>query len=424
MKTIVFFWVFMFMYAITGAQIDVDKIKEKASKKVEKQVDKQVDKVLDNTEKKIEEKVKKKDDSNTNDMPAEDDENIATNDNAVNKIVPEDNPKLASYTKYDFVPGDQVLFFEDFSQDAIGDFPTLWTTNGSGEVRTLNNYPGNWLYMSSEGNVYCLMKDLVLPENFIFEFDLIAPVTEEDLYPGLYLTFYKSSNDWLNEDLVPGDMGFHVSMSINGWSSDGYTSQDYLTGSKSELAPIPGDKMTHVIIWVQKRRLRIYHQGKKIIDGPTALPPDASYNRFRFSEWGYASHCYVTNLKITSAAPDTRSKLLTEGKLISYGIYFDSGKDAVKAESYGALNDIAKVLKENADLKVSIVGHTDSDGDNAANLDLSKRRAANVKNALVKDFGIDSERIETDGKGETAPIAANDTPENKAKNRRVEFIKK
>jgi outer membrane protein OmpA-like peptidoglycan-associated protein len=118
-----------------------------------------------------------------------------------------------------------------------------------------------------------------------------------------------------------------------------------------------------------------------------------------------------------------RSKLLTEGKLISYGIYFDSGKDIVKPESYGSVKEIAAVLKENPEVKIMIVGHTDSDGNDAMNLDLSKRRAANVKNYLVKEFGIGAERISTDGMGETQPLVPNSSVENKAKNRRVEFIK-
>ena len=81
------------------------------------------------------------------------------------------------------------------------------------------------------------------------------------------------------------------------------------------------------------------------------------------------------------ALPDMRNKLITEGKLVSYGIYFDVNKDVVKPESYGTLKSIADVLTENAGVKVKIVGHTDADGDNAANLDLSKRRAAAVKRA-------------------------------------------
>jgi len=118
-----------------------------------------------------------------------------------------------------------------------------------------------------------------------------------------------------------------------------------------------------------------------------------------------------------------RSKLLTEGKLVTHGILFDVNSDKIKPESYGTLKEISNVLKENPDVRVKIVGHTDSDGSDAANLDLSKKRAASVKNSLSKNFGIDASRMETDGKGESEPIADNKTPEGKANNRRVEFIK-
>ena len=95
----------------------------------------------------------------------------------------------------------------------------------------------------------------------------------------------------------------------------------------------------------------------------------------------------------------------------------------VKPESFATLKDIAQVLSENPTLRIKVIGHTDADGDNAANLDLSKRRAASVKDYLVKNFNADAARIETDGKGETEPVADNNTSVNKAKNRRVEFIK-
>jgi len=121
--------------------------------------------------------------------------------------------------------------------------------------------------------------------------------------------------------------------------------------------------------------------------------------------------------------PDMRNKLITEGKLVSYGITFDVNSDKIKSESFATIKEIAQVLKDNPTVKFKVVGHTDSDGDDKSNLDLSKRRAASVKNSLVKDFSIDETRIETDGKGESEPIAKNDSGVNKAKNRRVEFIK-
>jgi len=92
----------------------------------------------------------------------------------------------------------------------------------------------------------------------------------------------------------------------------------------------------------------------------------------------------VTNIRLAVGAPDMRNKLITEGKLVSYGIYFDVNKDVVKPESYGTLKEITSILNENPNVKVKIVGFTDSDGGIAANLDLSKRRGASVKNELVK----------------------------------------
>jgi outer membrane protein OmpA-like peptidoglycan-associated protein len=112
-----------------------------------------------------------------------------------------------------------------------------------------------------------------------------------------------------------------------------------------------------------------------------------------------------------------------KGKFVTHGILFDSGSDRIKPESYGALKDIAAVLTENPTVKVKIIGHTDSDGDESTNLDLSKKRAAAVKESLSKEFAIDASRMETDGKGESAPADKNDTPVGKANNRRVEFVK-
>jgi outer membrane protein OmpA-like peptidoglycan-associated protein len=81
------------------------------------------------------------------------------------------------------------------------------------------------------------------------------------------------------------------------------------------------------------------------------------------------------------------------------------------------------VLQDNAAVKIKIVGHTDSDGDDAANLTLSKQRADAVKTSLSKEFAIDESRFLTDGKGESQPAVANTSAEGKAQNRRVEFIK-
>lgn len=387
-------------------------------------VDKAVEKGFDSIEDSIENSNK---DSKKNESQSDEEKsnNQVSNNSSGDKANQTTQPKLESYTKYDFVPGDQVILYEDFSQDAVGDFPALWTTNGSGEVRTLNNYPGNWLWMNSDGNVYTMMKDLTLPDNFILEFDVVAaPKDDYPDYSSFYITLYQGEGEFLDNALYPGTGGVHVTCASDSWDVKGYSyNAELMPEGHTEIAPLDVNKSNHVIIWVQKRRLRIYHKGQKALDLPTVLYSDVKYNRLRFSLWGQNGLPYITNIRFTSAAPDTRSKLLTEGKLVSYGIYFDVNKDVVKAESYGALNDIAKVLKENPDVKVKIVGHTDSDGDETKNLDLSKRRAAAVKNALINNFGISGAVLETDGKGESQPLESNGTSQGKAKNRRVEFIK-
>lgn len=187
-------------------------------------------------------------------------------------------------------------------------------------------------------------------------------------------------------------------------------------------------KPVHIAIWRQKERIRFWINGEKVYDLPKAVPAKISFNRLAFDipTSAYKDEqvgTYISNVKIAEGAPDMRSKLITEGKFITTGILFDVASDKIKPESYGVIKEIAGVLKENGTVKVKIVGHTDSDGEGPKNLELSKRRAASVKNVLVNEFKIDANRLETDGMGETKAIFDNTTKEGKLQNRRVEFIK-
>jgi OmpA-OmpF porin, OOP family len=335
----------------------------------------------------------------------------------------QESTELVSSSKYDFVPGEKVILFDDFSQDAVGDFPALWTTNAPGEVNTLNIAPGHWFNLNSTDGNYFLLKTIDFPKNFIVEFDIVPKKNGGRIAASLILyneTKYKE----MDNDVYPGTSGVQISIEKENWNTYGYKrGEQNITGS-SKVNPVEVEKVNHVIIWVQNRRLRIYHKLAKVLDMPTILYDGTKPNRlcFRLSR-GASSSSYITNVRITDAAPDMRNKLLTDGKLVSYGIYFDVNKDVVKPESYGTLKGIADILNEVPEVKVKIVGHTDADGDDAKNLDLSKRRAASVKAELVKSFGVNADRLVTDGMGETQPVAKNDTPENKAQNRRVEFLK-
>lgn len=328
---------------------------------------------------------------------------------------------LRSFSQYDFVPGDKILLFEDFSQEAVGDFPEGWTTDGSGEVKTLNIADGKWLHMNTIDKKYQVLKDLKLPDSYIIEFDIIVVPSEEVNPGGIVLSLYKSeSSDAGFIDTNP--TGLNVYMGNDQWLAKSYHHENGWVEGQSVLGIINRDIPEHIILCIQKRRLKIYHAGEKVLDLPTILPADFNPDRLMFDLWDTGGGTgYVTNLRITTTAADTRNKLLTEGKLISYGIYFDVNSDQVKPESYGTLKEIANIIKESS-IQVQIVGHTDNSGNDAANLDLSKRRAASVKTELTK-LGVPEEVLTTAGAGASQPIAPNDTPENKSLNRRSEFIK-
>jgi OOP family OmpA-OmpF porin len=398
-----------------------EKIKSEGEKRVNEKVDEGVEKGYDEVEKGIENAGDGTEDSTTttksNDKKTNKDGEITSSDSG-------DDVKFSSSTQYDFVPGDRVIYFDDFSQDAVGDFPALWTANAPGEINTVSIAPGNWFNLNSTDGNYFYLNDIDFPKNFIIEFDIIPKTKGGRIAAGLLL-YGETKRKEMDNGTAPGNGGIMISIEKQLWNTWGYKSgeNEKITG-KSDVKPVIAEKVNHVIIWVQGRRVRIYQDQSKVLDMPTNLYADVKLSRmcFRLSR-GASCGSYISNLRITDASPDMRSKLLTEGKLVSYGIYFDVNKDVVKAESYGTLKEISKVLTDNPDVKIKIVGHTDSDGDDKSNLDLSKRRGASVKNVLVKEFGIDAARIETDGKGEGEPIAKNDSGINKALNRRVEFIK-
>jgi len=433
MKTLfrIFFALVLLSFAVNAeGQIKVDlkkKLENQVNRKLNQKADRAIDKALDTVEDSIAAGLKKDDNA---DQPAENQEgqeSKGTDAKAGSKAGGQQTA-LESYSKYDFIPGEKVIFYDDFSQDAVGDFPALWNTNGSAEVVTTNLFPGNWMkYVMDE----CVWTDalLKLPDNYTIEFDVI-PIggLEGAGMSGWYMRLMQAKNAkaW-DSGSMPGQGGFYFRVEYFGRPSYGTWLYGEECGKTQLSGYVEGDqnkeKMNqkyHIAIWVQKSRVRLYQDQNKIVDLPKAFPTGCvKPDRLRF-EYGAAM---ISNVRIAVGAPDMRNKLMTEGKLVTYGIYFDVNKDVVKPESYGTLKEIANILNEVPDVKVKIVGHTDSDGADAANLDLSKRRAASVKNELVKSFGVNGDRLVTDGMGESQPVAANDSPANKALNRRVEFIK-
>lgn len=408
------------------AQLNLkNKLKNATNNRANQRANQGINKGLDAVEDGAKDLFKKKKKDGEQDSTATDQSQNTGQDEKASKNA---SPSLTAYSKFDFVPGEKVIFYDDFSQDAVGDFPALWNTNGSAEVVTTNLFPGNWMrFVMNE----CVWTDnlLKLPENYTIEFDVI-PIggLEGQGMSGYHFRLMQAKNvkAW-DSGSAPGEGGFHFQVEYFGrpsyatWLNKNDCGAQKLSGFINEEGfKEKINQKYHISIWVQKTRVRLYQNENKIIDLPRAFPAGClNPDRIRF-EYGAAM---ISNVRIAVGAPDMRNKLMTEGKLVTYGIYFDVNKAVVKPESYGTLKEIAAILNEVPDVKVKIVGHTDSDGADAANLDLSKRRAASVKAELAKSFGVNADRLVTDGLGESQPVAPNDTPVNKALNRRVEFIK-
>jgi outer membrane protein OmpA-like peptidoglycan-associated protein len=126
---------------------------------------------------------------------------------------------------------------------------------------------------------------------------------------------------------------------------------------------------------------------------------------------------------VVADANSMLSSIKESGKVALYGIYFDTGKATLKPESQPTLQEIAKLLKMNSNLKLYVVGHTDNTGTFDANMKLSMDRAASVINALVSQYSVSAASLKACGDGPTAPVASNDTEAGKALNRRVELVK-
>ena len=335
-------------------------------------------------------------------------------------------PSLQVYSKFDFVPGEQVFFFDDFSAENIADFPARWNTNGSGEVVTIGGMPGRWFKMQA-GSAFYPEIGKEFPENFTVEFDLIPTFDPE---PGCFqIDMYKAAPGEAMDALVPGAGGgaFRLegySLSIFNWMDGTYG--EIANTKDNELYRSSNNKKIRISISVQKQRMRLYVDAVKVFDIPRFFPAGVAMDRVRFPLHGCDVEGYqpfISNFRVAVGAPDMRNKLITDGKLVTRGITFDSGSDKIKAESNGTLKEIALILRENPTVRIKIIGHTDSDGEDAANLTLSKKRAEAVKAALKDQFSIDASRMETDGKGESQAVSPNTTPEGKANNRRVELIK-
>jgi OOP family OmpA-OmpF porin len=427
MKLRLFILLFIALPVLSQAQLGsklFNKVKNKVDQRVDSKVDKQIDKSLDEIEGKESAKPAEKDPAAS---PAQSETKT-------------EEPGLKSFAKYDFVPGELVIYSNDFATDNMGELPTGWNTSGNGVVTTINSLKGNWLQLYQNA-AFLTDNTAAFSENFTVEFDLVLRrANPKAAFPMLGFGVISTGDLPTTDNSLVRDRNKFFAIDLKLQPADYNGSHMHLeTYSKNvrylgtDIKQTPKlqnffNNKVHIAMQIQKERLRVWVNENKMYDLPKAIPAETILNQLHFyvkssnsqdEETGYS----IGNFKIAKGLPDTRHKLVEEGKFSTTGILFDVNAATIKPESTGVLRELADVLTKYTDIKVLIVGHTDSDGNDASNLELSKKRAEAVKQSLIKEHGIEESRLSSDGKGEKEPAGDNKTKAGKAQNRRVEFIK-
>lgn len=298
--------------------------------------------------------------------------------------------------KSQFKRGDIMIFTDSLKGELLGEFPSKWDLNfGSVEVAEFDREMV--ISYTSKADIKPLMSaETYLPEIFSIEFDVY---------------FHLKGNEAYTIDL--DKIGKFTIRSY-------YVMYKGNKGMMKENMKEPGWK--HIAISFNKRAFKMYVDDYRVLNIPNIAekPSKVSFSALSLGA-AKGNTSMIANVTIAEGGEDLYKRLMSDGKIVTNDIHFESGNAILKPESMKIIDQIVKLMQDHSEIKFRIEGHTDSDGSDESNITLSEQRAGAVKDALVTR-GIDGARLSTKGYGESKPVTDNSTADNKAKNRRVEFI--
>lgn len=328
-------------------------------------------------------------------------------------IAAADQPKPGegAWANYDFLPGDEILMYEDFTADRVGDFPRRFDLiEGSWEVV---DWEGGRYLRATAGGLLAIPLPRTLPERFTAEFDVNlrhgnawARLTTARAFHGPARTFRGSavSVEFTRAGLWP----------VNG-------------AGPSALANLPPGLVKNEVVPVRVMadgdHMKVFVREQRVANAPNAVFPRSDTLFLAVSSASVQFPILVGPVRIAGGGRDLYDRLERDGRVATQGILFATNSDRIRPESTPTLEEIGEMLKSHPDLRLRIEGHTDSEGDEAHNQDLSDRRAAAVRSYLMATHGIAEARLEAAGLGESRPVGDNATPEGRQQNRRVELVR-
>jgi outer membrane protein OmpA-like peptidoglycan-associated protein len=318
------------------------------------------------------------------------------------------------WANYDFVPGSRTIYFTDFTDEQVGNFPKRLTFK-TGQMEVVELDGGQRALKASSASEVLIPLPEALPQKFTVELDVINRNSQGVAANTFEITGGGSPND--------------DKFTVVGWGHNGLTV--YGGGvQRMDVMAKDADKQRYVgkpasfRILGDGQALKLYADEKRI-----ANIPNGGFQRGRTLVLDLQGRddeenaVYVTRIRVAESTKDIYDELSASGRWTTQGILFETGKSDLKPESTPTLKAIAAALKGHPDLKVEIQGHTDNVGSAASNMTLSQARADAVKAALQADYAIDASQLTAKGYGDTKPVTKNTTPEGRANNRRVEIVK-
>ena len=424
MKRLVLMLVAMVAFAVTAdAQGFLKRLKDRAVNAAENAVSNKVDsKVNEETNKAMDDVL----DGKSSDQSS----------NSKNADAEEADPTTA--TSSDFKRGSVILFQDDVTAEQVGEFPSKWDLfQGTVETKTLGGVKAINLTDNAQIQPFIKEKGAYLPEEFTIEYDFYYWPT--DNVPGndgiglndmkMILAVTKDRSEFPGEGCDGGDLTAFV-LRHGVCSSSGHSY--YFNGDKNGSFDYKFKKgWNHVALSFNKRALKLYFNDKRVVNLPRVNQPTWLCFQVPFE---YINLTFIRNVVIAKGAValyDRNEQSMTAvektiaetGKFVTNNILFETGKATLKSESMAEIQKVADYMKKNPSVRFEVQGHTDNQGSDAVNDPLSQQRAEAVVKAL-EGLGVDGFNLRAVGKGSHEPVADNKTDAGRAKNRRVEFIKK
>ncbi|MCC6316330.1 MAG: OmpA family protein [Gemmatimonadaceae bacterium] len=321
------------------------------------------------------------------------------------------------WENYDFVPGNKVIFFTDFSEDKVGNF-ARGLKYSSGPIEIVER-DGVKVLRSTGRSEILIPVGKQLPERFTLEIDVIAP---RAACCGYEMVAFEGGAV-RNRGNESSEIAWTPSGSLIIGSA--FANRNMASNIPESMQGQLRGNVAHLRVLMDGPYLKMYTNERRMYNIPEfPFRRDSVIRLFVNGTEEPDVAVYLASIRVAESETDVLyDALAARGRWATHGILFATGKSDLQPESHAVLKEIAATLRKYGDLKILIEGHTDNVGSAASNLTLSDARAAAVKTALVAQYGIDGARVTTQGLGDTKPSVPNTTATGRAQNRRVEIVK-